>query len=129
MMKHLSISALTCSALVARTNPVNAEGFKVGDVFYCESEAGAFVEESSGFELKKWISQKFRLKIENEKLIKFGSVDWLAETNFKIDFLSELDMLVADNGFGSLYMVSERFNLSQSNFAGAYMMTGTCDKF
>ena len=128
-MKKLIITALTFSALLALTNPVNAEGFKVGDVFYCESEVGAFAEESSGFELKKWISQKFRLKIENEKLIKFGSVDWLAETNFKMDFLSDLDMLAADNGFGSLYVIDERFNLSQSNFAGVYMMTGTCDKF
>ena len=37
-MKKLIITALTFSALLALTNPVNAEGFKVGDVFYCESE-------------------------------------------------------------------------------------------
>jgi len=56
MKKQLSITALNCSALLALTNPVNAEGFKVFDVFYCESEAGAFVEEISRFELKKLIS-------------------------------------------------------------------------
>ena len=129
MMKQLSITALTCSALLALTNPVNAEGFKVGDVFYCESEVGAFAERWSDYDLKILENQKFSFKIENKSLAKFGEAGWLFKTEFRIDFLSDMGVLIADNDFGYLYMSDGRFNLSQSTGAGVYMVTGTCDKF
>ena len=132
LKKKLSIIALTCSALLALTNPVNADEYKVGDVFYCDSEAGAFIEDISNYDLKILTPRKFRFKIENKNLVKFGKVSWLLETEFKIDFLPSspsYDMLVADNMYGYLYMSKGRFNLTQSTFVGAYMMTGTCDKF
>ena len=53
MIKHLSITVLTCSALLALTNSVNAGEYKVGDVLYCESETGAFVD-SPDFDFKRW---------------------------------------------------------------------------
>ena len=83
MMKQLSIIALICSALLAFTNPVNADEYKVGDVFYCDSEAGAFIEDISNYDLKILTPRKFRFKIENKNLVKFGRWPGYLELGFK----------------------------------------------
>ena len=69
MKKQTSIIILTCSVLLAITNPVNAKNHKVGDVFYCESEAGAYVH-APDYELIRWKNFKFRFKIENSQVIR-----------------------------------------------------------
>ena len=128
-MKKLIITALTCSALLALTNPVNAEDFKVGDVFYCASEAGAFVETSSNYELKKSSQEKFKFKIKNKSLVKFDTTDWLVDPEFVLEFyLQRPDLLMAKNEYSSFFMAYGRFNFTMSHFGFARLMTGTCAK-
>lgn len=130
MKKQLSITALTCSALLALTNQVSAEDYKVGDVFYCESEAGAFVESSSSYELKKSSQEKFKFKIENKSLVKFDTADWLVDPEYVLEFyLKRPDLLMAKNEYSSFFMAFGRFNFTMSHFGFARLMTGTCDKF
>ena len=130
MKKQLSIAALTCSALLALTNQVSAEDYKVGDVFYCESEAGAFVESSSSYELKKSSQEKFKFKIENKSLVKFDTADWLVDPEYVLEFyLKRPDLLMAKNEYSSFFMAFGRFNFTMSHFGFARLMTGTCDKF
>jgi len=129
MKRLFSIIVITFSATIASSCPIKADIYKVGDVFYCVSESGAFAERWSDYDLKIWETQKFSFKIENKSLAKFGEAGWLFKTEFRIDFLSDMGVLIADNDFGYLYMSDGRFNLSQSTGAGVYMVTGNCDKF
>ena len=135
MKKQTSIIILTCSVLLAITNPVNAKNHKVGDVFYCESEAGAYVH-APDYELIRWKNFKFRFKIENSQVIKFGS-GYFDNQEFKIDFWPDLDgdgltdkpLIAVKNAQRFNLMRKGRFNFSRSNSVDAMMMTGTCDKF
>tara|TARA_R110002153_G_scaffold8523_1_gene36545 strand:+ start:653 stop:1045 length:393 start_codon:yes stop_codon:yes gene_type:complete len=130
MKKHFSITALTCSALLALTNPVNANTYKVGDVFYCESESGAFVEERSDWNFGRWAPFKFKFKIESLKLIKFGSSGWFDSMEHEIKHLSIIrEALAAGDDYGKLFLLNGRFNYSNTSFDQLFMMTGTCDKF
>ena len=130
MKKQISMTALICSALFAFSNPVNAEGFKVGDVFYCVSEAGSFVESSSSYELKKSSQEQFKFKIENKSLVKFDTADWLVDPEYVLEFyLQRPDLLMAKNEYSSFFMAYGRFNFTMSHFGFARLMTGTCDKF
>ena len=139
MKKQLSITALTCSALLALTNPVNANmfgGYKVGDVLYCESESGAFVQ-NPDYKFNKWKPFTFKFKIKSEQEIKFGSGGYFNKEKFKLRFWVDLD----GDGRSDMSLKTERydkrFTLDDGRFAyssitpalGAYMMTGTCDKF
>ena len=138
MMKHLSIKALTCSALIAFTNPVNANmfgGYKVGDVLYCESESGAFVQ-APDYEFKRWITQKFRFKIVSEEIIRFGSSGYLKDSEFKIvDWFDPnedgiLDMYLEAKTYVEYFnLLDGRFTYSSTSPYDLSMLTGTCDKF
>ena len=138
MMKQLSITALTCSALLAFSNPVNANmygGYKVGDVLYCESDSGAFVQ-SPDYEFKKWITQKFRFKIESEEIIKFGSNGYFNNSEYKIVNWFDpnedgiLDMYLEAKTYVQYFnLLDGRFTYSSTSPYDLSMMTGTCDKF
>ena len=127
MMKHFSITALTFSALLALNNPVNAEGFKVGDVFYCEVESGAFAD-TPNFEFTKWKPFNFKFKIVSRDLIKYGSGGYFNNSESKIGFMST-DMLETNQTFSMFSLNKERFNYGSAGIAGSSMLTGTCDKF
>jgi hypothetical protein len=127
MMKQLSITALTCSALLALTNPVNAEGFKVGDVFYCEVESGAFTQPPN-YEFKKWKPFNFKFKIVSRDLIKYGSGGYFDNYETKIGFMNT-EMLETNETYGMFSLFKERFNYGSASSGGSAMMTGTCDKF
>jgi len=127
MMKHLSITALTCSALIALTNPVKADRFNVGDVFYCESESGAFAQPPN-FEFTKWKPFNFKFKIVSRDLIRYGSGGYFNNSESKIGFMST-DMLETDDTFSMFSLVKERFNYAIAGISGSSMLTGTCDKF
>ena len=127
MMKQLSITALSCSALIALTNPVNAEGFNVGDVFYCEVESGAFAEPPN-FEFTVWKPFNFKFKIVSRNLIKYGSGGYFNNIEAKIGFMSN-GMLETNETFSVFSLYKERFNYGSAGVAGSSMMTGTCDKF
>ena len=127
LKKQLSITALTCSALIAFTNPVNAEGFKVGDVFYCEVESGAFAQPPN-YEFKKWKPFNFKFKIVSRDLIKYGSGGYFDNYESKIGFMSA-EMLQTNETYGMFSLFKERFNYGSASSGGSAMMTGTCDKF
>jgi len=136
LKKQLFITALTCSALLALTSPVNAESYKVGDVLYCEGESGTFVQ-APDYELKKWKPFKFKFKINSEREITFGSGGYFNNEKFKLEFWTDVD----GDGSPDMTLLAERhtrrFNFDDGRFAyssvtpalGASMMTGTCDKF
>ena len=136
MKKQLSITSLACSTLLALTYPVNAEGYKVGDVLYCEGESGAFVQPPD-YKFSRWKPFKFKFKINSEKEITFGSGGYFNKEKFKLRFWVDLD----GDGRSDMSLKTERydkrFTLDDGRFAyssispalGASFMTGTCDKF
>ena len=136
MKKQLSITALTCSALLVLMNPVHAEGYKVGDILYCESEAGAYFY-APDYELIRRKTFKFRFKIESNQIIKFGSGGHFDNEEFDIDFWPDLDgdgdtdiPLIAVKGPGIFNIMNKgRFTYSTSGSIFATILTGTCDKF
>jgi hypothetical protein len=136
MKKQLSITALTCSALLVLMNPVHAEGYKVGDILYCESETGAYFY-APDYELIRRKTFKFRFKIESNQIIKFGSGVHFDNEEFDIDFWPDLDgdgdtdiPLEAVNGPGRFNIMNKgRFIYSTSGPIFATILTGTCDKF
>ena len=135
MMKHLSITALTCSALIALTNPVNADNYKVGDVLYCESESGAFVQ-NPDYKFNKWKPFTFKFKIKSEQEIKFGSEGYFNNKKFNLEFWTDVDgdgildlPLVAETYARRFILHMGRFTYARADSLDASMMTGTCDKF
>jgi hypothetical protein len=125
--KHLSITVLTCSALLALTNSVNADNYKAGDVLYCEVESGAFVD-TPDFEFTKWKPFKFKFKIESNKTIKFGAGNYFDGAKHDIDYF--VDDIVASSNFYQIFNLNDgRFNFSTTSGFGAGMLTGICDKF
>ena len=136
LKKQLSIIALSCSALLALTSPVNAEGYKVGDILYCENEAGVYLS-APDYELLRRETFKFRFKIESNQIIKFGSGLPFDNEEFDIDFWPDLDddgdtdiPLNAVKGISRFTITSKgRFTYSSSGALIATILTGTCDKF
>ena len=135
MKKHLSITALTCSALLALNNPIKAEGWNTGDVYYCESESGAFVKEETNWEFNKWKPLKFKFKIEGvgeDLYIKFGKgghFNSLVLDISKSDIAWSNHFLKGTNTSGTFILNHERFKYVFVDGGTAAMMTGTCDKF
>ena len=136
MMRHLSITALTCSALIALTNPVKAEewSWNFSDVYYCESESGAFVQEEKDWKFTKWTPQRFKFKIErigDYRYLKFGKGGYLDKTTLDIsDINFEGDSYLSAGNFGRNFLLNGgRFKYVELNAWLASMMTGTCDKF
>jgi hypothetical protein len=89
MMKHLSITALTCSALLALTNQVNAEGFKVGDV---EFELNCGLPRPESFVLEQNI-YKFRLVNEDVGKCSTDNKSFTSNTYHK-DFSERSEIII-----------------------------------
>ena len=135
LKKQLSITALTFSALLALTNPVNAGEYKVGDVLYCESESGAFVQ-NPDYKFNKWKPFTFKFKIKSEQEIKFGSGGYFNNKKFNLEFWTDVDgdgildlPLVAKSYARRFILHMGRFTYARADSLDASMMTGTCDKF
>lgn len=137
MIKHLSITALTCSALLALINPVKAEkwSWSVGEVYYCESESGAFAKKDSDWEFIRWRPFKFRFKIEGNGdylKIKFGKGSYFDGFAFDIEKTSygyPSGYLEASTLGMTFLLIGERFKYVDISGYEVSMMTGTCDKF
>ena len=137
MEKQLSITVLTCSALLALTNPVNAEkwSWSVGDVYYCESESGAFTRKDSDWELTRWRPFKFRFKIEGNDdylKIRFGEGGYFSGFAFDIEktFYGYPSGYLEASTLGMTFLlIGERFKYVDISEFEVSMMTGTCDKF
>ena len=132
MMKQLSITALTCSALLALINPVTAQEWRwsVGEVYYCESESGAFAQDKSDWKFTRWTPMKFRFKIDgygDYKNIKFGEGGYF--DGFYLD-IAKASSYLKGSSLGFTFLLNrERFKFTEINADGVAMMTGTCDKF
>ena len=68
MKKYISMTLITCSALFAFSNPISAGEYRVGDVFYCESEAGGFLSTLTNWQHKHWKPFKFKYQIKKVAL-------------------------------------------------------------
>ena len=135
MKKQLSITALSCSALLAFTNPVNAEEWRwsLGEVYYCESESGAFAQDKSDWKFTRWTPIKFRFKIDgygDYKNIKFGEGGYFDGFYLDIVKASYGTSYLKGSSLGMTFLLNrERFKFTEINADNVAMMTGTCDKF
>jgi hypothetical protein len=126
-MKKILLNIIIYSALLNLSNPANADDYKIGDVLYCEMESGAFANEPD-YEFTKWKSFKFKFKIVNNNLIKFGSGGYFDGAEYKIGFLNS-KLIYTDDDFGMFSLTKGRFNYANANVLGTAMLTGICDEF
>jgi len=129
LKKQLSITALTCSALLALTSPVNADTIKVGNVYYCEGEHGAFVE-GPDYAFSRWKPFKFKFSVVDTKTIRFGSGSYFDGKTFTITNWNNYDIpLDTVRPRRNFAFNGERFHYGSASGFGSSFMTGTCDKF
>ena len=151
MMKQLSITALTCSALLALTNPVNAgdtiisgKPIEVNNVFYCKVDTGVFTDVFTKWKIKSLgkINFKFQLKQDDQNNIE-PYIQFVGDDYFDDVFMNAEDYKIMREKYGikdnlkgkavegtfHFSTIAGRFTYVENSGTSAAMMTGTCDKF
>ena len=140
MKKQLYIIAYICGALLVFVNPVNAwEEFKIGDVFYCESEFHVSLREENNWPPQRFRPFKFKFKIKAGNPFDNNDNTSLEFSQGNI-FSNDMTMFIendhpggvyARNYYGSFYLDLDngRFNYVLTASSDGRMINGTCDKF
>ena len=131
MMKHYT---RILAFLMTLSTQASADEINVGDVFYCEVEAGAGVLSLTNWEIKEMPLLKFKVQITNENNISFlphlGGQTHAERTAIGLTPLAYRHNMIARFNDGAFYLNNVgRFTFTSIIFGGASMATGTCDKF
>ena len=139
MTKHLTkpiraIHFMVLAFLMTIGAQVSALNMNTGDVMYCTSDDGAFVQGSDNFELSRWPSQKFKFQITKgkgeKKIITFGSGGFFDGTTMDIVFFLEGgSILEASSRTAKLYLIDGRLNYAVASAPLTGFFIATCDKF
>ena len=151
MKKQLSITALTCSALLALTNPVKAEDtiisgkpIDVNSVFYCKVDTGVFTDVFTKWKIKSLgkINFKFQVKQDDQNNSE-PYIHFVGDYFFEDVFMNAEDYKIMQERYGikdtlkgksaegNFHFSTKdgRFTYVENSIISAAMMTGTCDKF
>jgi hypothetical protein len=114
--------------LFAFSNPVSAGEYRVGDVFYCESEAGGFLSTLTNWQHKHWKPFKFKYQIKSDETIQFGTDPYFENAVYNIGMMIG-EALIATSTYAKFDIALGRFVFTSNNGLSGGVMTGTCDKF
>ena len=131
MMKHPTI---ILAILMTLSTQASADEINVGDVFYCEVEAGAGLLSPWNWEIKEMPLFKLKVQIINENNISFLP-HLVGQTHAERSAIgltphAYRHNMIARFNDGAFYLNNfGRFTFTCIIFEGASMATGTCDKF
>jgi hypothetical protein len=120
------VRTILITFLLALATKASSSEFNVGDVFFCTSDSGAFVEPPD-YNLAKWKPENFKFTITEDNRIKFGSSGYFANTD-KIILRMSYDLKAQDQ-VSLFHLQSGRFHYASASGLGSSIMSGTCDKF
>ena len=127
MLKHFTI--ILALHLAAGSQ---ADAYEVGDVLYCSTVTGAYVE--SNETKAKLFNERFKFQIKQDnsgnKIMKFGEGGYFDNGTRNIRFLSGAsDLLEAGDKISHFKLHDGEFHYGYAFYSGAGFMKGTCDKF
>ena len=127
-----AIHFLVLAFLMTIGSQVGAEGFKEGDVFFCEIENG-----SQAMGVFDWVTvpygagDKFKFTITDNKLKFLGTSGWFFEAILHFDGSIKYNETIDAYDPQRIFILTNkgRFTSSLANEFQAGFITGTCDKF
>lgn len=110
-----------------------ANAYQIGDVLYCSSVTGAYVE-SNETKAKLWNDQRFKFSIGRDKsgnkIMKFGEGGYFDSSTRIIRFLGLASDVIEAGDMSSHFKLDDgKFHYGYAFYSGAGFMKGTCDKF